>query len=88
MTRYELRDVATGPSGPGDFQPDMRVVEELDEEAPPGPVNLAGLVARQAAKEARSAVRSFLGVMRGGDTQEALVASVSVIDGLEQLVAG
>ena len=69
MTRYELRDVATEPSGPGDFQPDMRVVEELDEEPPPGPVNLAGLVARQAAKEARSAVRSFLGVIRGGDTR-------------------
>ncbi len=69
MTRYELRDVATRPSGPGDFQPDippgMRAVEEPDEEAPPGPVNLAGLVARQAAKEARSAMRSFLGVSRG-----------------------
>ena len=58
VTRYELRDVVVAPSGPGDFQPDipegMRVVEEPD--YPPGPVNPVGIVARQAAKEARSAV--------------------------------
>jgi hypothetical protein len=66
--RYELRDVVTGPSGPDDFRPDipagMRVVEEPDDE-PPGPVNPVSLIARQAAKEARSAVQSFLGVIRG-----------------------
>jgi hypothetical protein len=64
--RYELRDVAIEPSGPGDFQPDipagMRVVDEPDH--PPWPVNPASLIARQAAK-ARSAVNSFLGVIRG-----------------------
>ena len=68
VTRYELRDVVTGPSGPDDFQPeipaDMRVVEEPDDE-PPGPVNPVSLIARQAAKEARSAVKGFLGVIRG-----------------------
>ncbi len=67
--RYELRDVVTGPSEPGDFRPDiptgMRVAEEPDD--PPGPVNPASVLARQAAKEARSAVRSFLGVIRGED---------------------
>jgi hypothetical protein len=69
--RYELRDVVTGPSEPGDFRPDIpagtRVVDEPDDE-PPGPVNPVGLLARQAAKEARSAVKSFLGVIRGEET--------------------
>jgi hypothetical protein len=68
VTRYELRDVVTGPSGPDDFRPDipagMRVVEEPDDE-PPGPVNPVSLITRQAAKEARSAVKGFLGVIRG-----------------------
>ena len=68
VTRYELRDVVTGPSGPDDFRPDIpagiRVVEEPDD-GPPGPVNPVSLIARQAAKEARSAVQSFLGVIRG-----------------------
>ena len=67
LTRYELRDIAIAPSGPDDFRPDipagMRVVEESDD--PPGPVNPVSVVARQAAKEARSAVNSFLGVIRG-----------------------
>ena len=68
MLRYELRDVATGPVEPGDFRPDipegMHVVEEPDDD-PPGPVNPASVVARQAAKEARTAVRNLLGVIRG-----------------------
>ena len=63
MLRYELRDVATGPVEPGDFRPDipegMHVVEEPDDD-PPGPVNPAGIIARQAAKEARSAVKNLL----------------------------
>ena len=67
IMRYELRDVVTGPTDPGDFQPDipagMPVVEEPD--YPPGPVNPVGIIARQAAREARSAVRSFLGAIRG-----------------------
>lgn len=70
VTRYELRDVVIGPSGPDDFRPDipagMRVVEGPDD-GPPGPVNPVSLIARQAAKEARSAVRSFLGVIRSED---------------------
>jgi hypothetical protein len=71
VMRYELRDVAIEPSGPGDFQPDipagMRVVDEPG--YPPEPVNPAGLIARQAVKEARSAVNSFLGVIRGENTR-------------------
>jgi hypothetical protein len=43
----------------------MRVVDEPDH--PPWPVNPASLIARQAAK-ARSAVNSFLGVIRGENT--------------------
>ena len=66
LMRYELRDVVTGPSDPGDFRPDipagMPVVEEPDD--PPGPVNPVSVVARQAVKEARSAVRNLLGVIR------------------------
>ena len=73
VTRYELRDVVTGPSGPDDFRPDipagMRVVEEEPDGEPPGPVNPVSLIARQAAKEARSAVKSFLGVIRGEDAR-------------------
>ena len=72
VMRYELRDVVTEASGPGDFRPDipagMRVVEEPDDD-PPGPVNPASLIARQAAKEARSAVRNLLGVIRGEETR-------------------
>ena len=57
---------------PGDFRPDipagMPVTEEPDDE-PPGPVNPVSVLARQAAKEARSAVKSFLGVIRGEDAR-------------------
>ena len=67
VMRYELRDIVVAPSGPGDFQPDipegMRVVEEP--EYPPGPVNPVGIAVRQAAREARSAINSFLGIIRG-----------------------
>ena len=63
VLRHELRDVVTGPSEPGDFRPDipagMRVAEEPGDE-PPGPVNPFGLIAR----EARSAGRNLLGVIR------------------------
>ncbi len=73
VTRYELRDVVTGPSGADDFRADfpagMRVVEEEPDDEPPGPVNPVSLIARQAAKEARSAVKSFLGVIRGEDAR-------------------
>ena len=72
VLRYELRDVATEPFEPGDFRPDipagMPVVEEPDDD-PPGPVNPASVVAQQAAKEARSAVRNLLGVIRGENTR-------------------
>jgi hypothetical protein len=72
VMRSELRDVVVGPSSLDDFRPDipegMRVVEEPDDE-PPRPVNLASVIAREAAKEARSAVKSFLGVIRGEDTR-------------------
>jgi hypothetical protein len=69
VSRYELRDVALGEQG--DFQADigegMRVEEEPDDE-PPGPVNIparvVSLLARQAARDARSAVRSVLGGLR------------------------
>jgi hypothetical protein len=66
LTRYELRDVLVGPAHLGDFRPDipegMPVVEESD--APPGPVNPVSAVARQAVKEARSAVNNLLGAIR------------------------
>ncbi len=69
LMRYELRDVVSEPSGPGDFQPDipagMPVVEEPDE--PPGPANPVNVVTRQAVKEARSAARNLLGVIRRDD---------------------
>jgi hypothetical protein len=69
VLRYELRDVATGPFEPGDFRPDipagMPVVEEPGE--PPGPVNPVNVVTRQAVKEARSAARNLLGVIRRDD---------------------
>ena len=72
VLRYELRDVEVGPAGPGDFRPDipvgMPVVEEPGDD-PPGPINLASVVARQAAKETRSAVRNFLGVIRGENSR-------------------
>ena len=71
MLRYELRDVMTGPLEPDVFQPGIppgvRVVEEPD--GPPGPVNPASVIARQAAREARSAVRNFLGLIRGDDAR-------------------
>jgi hypothetical protein len=71
VTRYELRDVVVGLPAHGDFRPDippgMRVVEESWDEPPSGPVNPWGLVARQAAKEARSALRNVLGALRGED---------------------
>jgi hypothetical protein len=79
MVRYELRDIITAyPGEPGDFQPDLppgtRVVEEdLDYNAPPGPVNvpraMAGAFARQAAKDARSAAQGFVDFIRGGDAR-------------------
>jgi hypothetical protein len=79
FVREELRDVITAYSGePGDFQPDLppgtRVVEEdPDHHAPPGPVNapraIAGAVARQAAKEARSAAQGLVDFFRGGDAR-------------------
>jgi len=71
VTRYELRDVVVGPPEPGDFRPDippgMRVVKESWDRLPSEPVNPWGLVARQAAKEARSALRNVLGMLRGED---------------------
>jgi hypothetical protein len=47
----------------------MRVVEETPDQPPSGPVNPWGLVARQAAKETRSALRNVLGALRGEDTR-------------------
>ena len=71
VARYELRDVVVGPPEPGEFRPDIppgvRVAEESRDQPPSGPVNPWGLVARQAAKEARSAVRNVLGALRGED---------------------
>jgi hypothetical protein len=71
VTRYELRDVATGPDEPGDFRADIppgaRVVEESDD--PPGPVNIPAKLASLIARDARSAVRGFLGVIRGEDAR-------------------
>ena len=62
----------TGLAEPGDFRPGipagMHVAEEPDDE-PPGPVNPASVIARQAAKEARSAVRNLLSVIRGEDAR-------------------
>jgi hypothetical protein len=66
VSRYELRDVVLGE--PGDFRPDIpagvRVVEELDDE-PPGPAStpaqVATLLARQAARDARSAFKNVFG---------------------------
>jgi hypothetical protein len=71
VMRYELRDVVAGSFEPGDFRPDIpagvKVVEESWDQPPSGPVNPVGFVARQAASQARSALRSVLGVIRGGD---------------------
>ena len=71
VARYELRDVVVGPPEPGDFRPDIppgvRVAEESRDQPPSGPVNPWGLVARQAAKEARSALRNVFGALRGED---------------------
>jgi hypothetical protein len=70
VSRYELRDVVPGEQG--DFRPDIpvgvRVEEEPDDEPPLGPVNtparVASLIARQAARDARSALKSVLGGLR------------------------
>jgi hypothetical protein len=73
LTRYELRDVVVGLPEPGAFRPDIppgvrvRVAEESRDQPPSGPVNPWGLVARQAAEEARSALRNVLGALRGED---------------------
>ncbi len=70
--RYELRDVVTGPAEPGSFRPDIPAgvhVTEEPEDEPPGPVNLASVLARQAAKEARSAVKNLIGAIRGENTR-------------------
>ncbi len=70
VARYELRDVVVGPPEPGEFRPDIppgvRVAEESRDQPPPpsGPLNPWGLVARQAAREARSALRNVLGALR------------------------
>jgi hypothetical protein len=69
VSRYELRDVVLGEQG--DFRADIgarvRVEEEPDDE-PPGPVNVpvrvASLIARQTARDARSAVKSVIGGLR------------------------
>jgi len=66
VSRYELRDVVLGEQG--DFRPvipeGVRVEEEPDDE-PTGPTSIparvAGLIASQAARDARSAVTSMLG---------------------------
>jgi hypothetical protein len=67
VRRYELRDITTGP---GDFHlhipPGLRTVEETNPVADggvPGPVSIpkvAGLVAREVAREATKAARDFL----------------------------
>jgi hypothetical protein len=69
VSRYELRDVVLGEHD--DFRADIpdgvRVVEEPDDE-PPGSVNIparmASLIARQAARDARSAFKSVFGGLR------------------------
>jgi len=69
VSRYELRDVALGEQG--DFRadiPDGVRVEEAPDDEPPGPVNIparmASLIARQAARDARSAFKSVFGGLR------------------------
>jgi hypothetical protein len=74
VSRYELHDVVLGP---GDFRPEIplgaRVTDESADVHEPRfgrvnlPAKLARIIARQAAGDARSAVRSFLGVIRGED---------------------
>ena len=68
VMRYELRDVTTGPLDPGVFQPDippgMRVTDESD--GPVRPADVASVIAR----EARSAVRNLLDVLRGDDARD------------------
>ncbi len=69
VSRYELRDIVLGEQG--DFRADIpegvRVEEEQVDE-PSGPVNIpahvASLIARQAARDARSAFKSVLGGLR------------------------
>jgi hypothetical protein len=78
--RSELRDVAVGPGEPGDFRPDIppgtRVTEETDpaeDDAAPQPANLPGKlasdIARQAAKDAKSAVQGLFDLIRGQDAR-------------------
>jgi hypothetical protein len=78
LMRYELRDVTAYAGEPGDFQPDLppgiRVIEkDPDDGVPPVPAStpsaLAGFLARQAAKEARSAAQGFVDFIRGGDAR-------------------
>ncbi len=78
LMRYELRDVTAYSGEPGDFQPDLppgiRVIEEdPDDGVPPMPAAtpsaMAGFFARQAAKEARSAVQGLVDFIRGGDAR-------------------
>ena len=68
VMRYELRDVTTGPLDPGVFQPDippgMRVTDESD--GPVRPADVASVIAR----EARSAVRNLLDVLRGDNARD------------------
>jgi len=78
LMRYELRDITAYSGEPGDFQPDLppgiRVIEEdPDDGVTPGPGDtpsaMAGFFARQAAKDARSAVQGFVDFIRGGDAR-------------------
>jgi hypothetical protein len=78
LMRYELRDVTAYSGEPGDFQPDLppgiRVIEkDPDDGVPPMPDGtpsaVAGFLARQAAKEARSAVQGLVDFVRGGDAR-------------------
>ena len=69
MSRYELRDVVLGEQGDfGADIPDGVRVEEEPEDEPPGPVNMparmASLIARQTARDARSAFKSVFGGLR------------------------
>ena len=69
VTRYELRDVVTGPSGPDDFRADIPAGMRVVEEEPDGEAGRAGQPGQPhrpaGGEEARSAVESFLGVIRG-----------------------
>jgi hypothetical protein len=64
VSRYELRDVVVGSDIRIDIPEGVRMTEEPDDE-PSGPVNIparvASLLARQAARDARSAFRNVFG---------------------------